>query len=349
MFYLVTISNIFRKSSIDELSKIADFKVIEEFVDTLIISSKDNNFASKLANNRPIFVYDAFPLKRRSEIEKSRYLASLYAALKGRVPKTIPLRLECFDVNSKEGYSAKDIEVYLGQRLEKEGYNVNMEKPSILVYLVLINMRCYMGLISYEGLKHKFLNPERHYHAYANDTVSRSELKLRQAFDEFEIDGKGIAVDLGAAPGGWSRFLAQKGYSVVAIDNGNLDYKKLKDSKILVTTGRNIRPDKLEKGSIIHLKSDASRVHLPKGLKATLLADDMNLEPKDSARILKSFSRNLEKGSAVVMTIKCIDRNAEKHIKNAENVLGKNFTIRGLKVLPSNRQEVTLYATFKEG
>jgi len=35
-----------------------------------------------------------------------------------------------------------------------------------------------------------------------------------------------IALDIGAAPGGWSHYLLQHGIKVVAVDNALLDYKK---------------------------------------------------------------------------------------------------------------------------
>jgi 23S rRNA (cytidine2498-2'-O)-methyltransferase len=62
------------------------------------------------------------------------------------------------------------------------------------------------------------------------DAPSRSYLKLAEAFDVF-LDGKeqaqwlkpGMsAVDLGAAPGGWTWQLVQRGLKVTAVDNGPL-------------------------------------------------------------------------------------------------------------------------------
>lgn len=57
---------------------------------------------------------------------------------------------------------------------------------------------------------------------------SRSGLKLIEAlatfFDENELHGRmragRVAIDLGAAPGGWSHVLASRGLRVIAVDNG---------------------------------------------------------------------------------------------------------------------------------
>ena len=67
------------------------------------------------------------------------------------------------------------------------------------------------------------------------DAPSRSTLKLEEAFhsflsksdqEDFLSEGR-TAVDLGAAPGGWSYQFVQRGISVTAIDNGNMDDKLL--------------------------------------------------------------------------------------------------------------------------
>lgn len=344
------ISSSFRKSSLAELSKIAYFKIADEFVATLVIESKEERLAEKLLKSNPIFIYNIFKLKGKSKIEESDYLNSIYRGMSKTLPKKGGIKIECFDVNCKTKYSAKDIEVYLGQKLEKEGYDVNIITPDFLVYLVLINMRCYVGYSDYKKLKKKFVNPERHYHPLSKDAVSRSELKLVQAFDDFGIKGKGLAIDLGAAPGGWSHFLAGSGFKVIAIDNGDLDYKKLGELGMKVKTiteSQAILKEDLKKNNIIHIKANAKKTSLKGMGKATILIDDMNMVPKESAELVLSFSRILAKNAKLIFTIKCVDRNAEKHISNATQALGKEFRINAVRVFPSNRQELTLYATYR--
>ena len=64
----------------------------------------------------------------------------------------------------------------------------------------------------------------------ASDAPSRSYLKLAEAFEVF-LDKKEqaqwlkpnmTAIDLGAAPGGWTWQLVQRGLKVIAVDNGPL-------------------------------------------------------------------------------------------------------------------------------
>ncbi len=78
-----------------------------------------------------------------------------------------------------------------------------------------------------------------------------------------------------------------------------------------------------------------------------LLVDYMNMEPKLSAQHVLDFSDSLHSGAVVIMTVKCVTRKIDKYIRQVEGVLGGKFEIKGVKVLPSNRQEATLYAVRK--
>ena len=72
------------------------------------------------------------------------------------------------------------------------------------------------------------------------DAPSRSTLKLAEAFATFLSDDERLrllrpglrAVDLGAAPGGWTWQLAQRGLRVMAIDNGALKGSVTVDSLV---------------------------------------------------------------------------------------------------------------------
>ncbi|MDQ3231414.1 MAG: 23S rRNA (cytidine(2498)-2'-O)-methyltransferase RlmM [Pseudobdellovibrionaceae bacterium] len=66
---------------------------------------------------------------------------------------------------------------------------------------------------------------------FPKDAPSRSTLKLDEAFltlldDEGRtkfLESPGTAVDLGAAPGGWTFQMVQRGYFVTAVDNADMD------------------------------------------------------------------------------------------------------------------------------
>ena len=88
----------------------------------------------------------------------------------------------------------------------------------------------------------------------AHDAPSRSYLKLAEAFDVFLDKNEQAqwlkpgmtAVDLGAAPGGWTWQLVQRGFNVTAVDNGLLKGAAAKHPSIkhLKLDGFNYRPQR---------------------------------------------------------------------------------------------------------
>jgi 23S rRNA (cytidine2498-2'-O)-methyltransferase len=72
------------------------------------------------------------------------------------------------------------------------------------------------------------------------DVPSRSTLKLAEAFGAFLSEGEQLrllrpglrAVDLGAAPGGWTWQLAHRGLRVTAVDNGPMKGAAADDSLV---------------------------------------------------------------------------------------------------------------------
>ena len=107
---------------------------------------------------------------------------------------------------------------------------------------------------------------------------SRSTLKLEEAIhwfidDESKVIKNGMtAVDLGAAPGGWSWQLVQRGLLVTAIDNGPME-------------------DKLMRGGMVeHLKTDAF-TYRPKKAIDWLVCDMAERPSLVSKLIAKWFTR----------------------------------------------------------
>lgn len=349
MLYFLFTANSFRKSTLDELSKITKFKVIDEHNGMFIVDAKEKNLHEKVKAS--IFTYCAFPLSYQGKLDKKRYLETILSAIKKTgVSKKQGLKLECIDINAKHGYSAKDIEVRTGLKLEKLHYNINIIEPEMLAYVVLLNGKWYSGYINYAKLTKKFVNPMRYYHI--KKKVSRSELKIWEAFDEFRISATGTAIDLGAAPGGWSAFLAEKGLKVISIDNGDLNYKAilgegLKIKKVDAKKGIDAQK-LLETSDIIHIKSGFKQAKTALKIKdVDILTDDMNIFCSDTADAIAMYKKFLKKDAILVVTVKCLSKNVPNYIARAKNMLGKLMEIKQIKVLPSNRQEITVFARSK--
>ncbi|WP_410369329.1 23S rRNA (cytidine(2498)-2'-O)-methyltransferase RlmM [Catenovulum sp. 2E275] len=113
------------------------------------------------------------------------------------------------------------------------------------------------------------------------DGPSRSTLKLEEAFHQFipkkewetRLSSGLNAVDLGAAPGGWTYQLVKKGMMVSAIDNG-----PMADSL-------------METGQVKHFKEDGFK-YQPKKQNVHWLVCDMVEKPSRVARLMTKWVEN---------------------------------------------------------
>ncbi len=350
MLYFVYHSSFFPTSSEEELGKLAEFFIIDRSVNVMIVES-ESDLCGLVERKKPVFIYGAFALIRKGRISKTNYLKSIYKVAKSAVssarPGKDPILLECFNINNRTQYSAKDIEVKIGGMLNEDGYNAEILSPKYFLYFVLLNGTCYSGIKKIDAAWQRPLNPLRRY--MNEKKISRAEFKIREAFEEFGIKGKGTAIDIGAAPGGWSFFLATHNYGVIAIDTANLSCKDMRTHGARVAVLKNKGKFSTPKtGSILHIKSRSENMHerIPKN-SVSLLVDDMNISPKESASIAVSYAKFLKPGAELIFTVKCISRNAPRFINEAKSALRPKFVVKGVRALPSNRQEVTLYAVCK--
>jgi len=229
-------------------------------------------------------------------------------------------------------YTAKDLEVGLGRYIETKFsanpyFNDKEIPPDInqkIVSVLIFGKELYIGIGSVSENLYSVSDPYRIFSRWKTH-ISRAEFKLREALQILHYEPKkgGLAVDLGAAPGGWSLVLAEYGINVIAVDPAKLD-DKLLDVK-----------------NITHFRGKSQDFHTDK--KIDLLVNDMNMEPRDSANIVMSFSKNLEIGTLLIMTIKLVGGPFEKRIQEVCETLDDEFKLLDVRLLFHNRQEVTAF------
>ena len=156
--------------------------------------------------------------------------------------------------------------------------------------------------------------------------VSRAEYKLLEAFESFEIPTDGIkdALDLGAAPGGWTKALAERGAFVVSVDPNRLD------------------PSLRQEKRIKYYPMTAERYHkLDTTERFDMIVDDMKLDPDKSLAIVKRFYGRLNAGGYAIVTLKLPHGFCYKTIRGFLAGAAP-FEIIGARQLFHNRSEVTL-------
>ncbi len=157
--------------------------------------------------------------------------------------------------------------------------------------------------------------------------VSRAAGKLLEAFQVFGLPRPtaGRALDLGAAPGGWTRVLLDRGLAVVAVDPGALDgrlagHPRLTHWRETVQTYTARPPD----GSF------------------SLIVNDMRLGAAESARLMCSLADRLDDGGWGVITLKLHETRRRRQMRTALDALGPGFRVIGCRQLYHNRSEVTV-------
>lgn len=157
---------------------------------------------------------------------------------------------------------------------------------------------------------------------------SRSASKLDEAFVQLGRQPlpQESAVDLGAAPGGWTYTLAHYGANVIAIDHGELDL-----------------PEKKLPGKIQHLKENGLKYAPAKPVD--WLCCDMVIGAKEALTVLKHWlDENWMKH--FVVTIKLPQQKPWPAIKASLDLLGAQqhtlWPVLAAKHLYHNRQEITL-------
>lgn len=163
--------------------------------------------------------------------------------------------------------------------------------------------------------------------AREKEQVSRAEFKLLEALEVFLIDLKprGVALDLGASPGGWTRVLRQHEQYVTAVDPGDLDPRVAADA------------------GVRHKRMTAEQYLADEPDRFDLIVNDMRMDVRDSARLMVRYASQLYRHGIAIMTLKLPEHQRHPLIDQAFTILREAYTIAGARQLFHNRSEITLY------
>jgi len=164
------------------------------------------------------------------------------------------------------------------------------------------------------------------------DQVSRSEFKLLEALRVFHLSlpASGSALDLGAAPGGWTRRLRSAGLAVTAVDPGDLD------PRVVAVPG------------VRHVRATAQEFHCRRGEYA-IIVNDMRMDARDSARLMLDYAPCLAAEGWALMTLKLPQRSPEQVAHQAIDLLLRRYQLLGARQLFHNRSEITVALRLRSG
>ena len=217
---------------------------------------------------------------------------------------------------------SKAVEQYSGARL-------NVREPQQVVSVIVGKMNDQ--LVGFMGVSDPALNLSdwaggQIRFKREKGQLSRAEFKLLEALHVFDIDlpRSGIALDLGAAPGGWTRVLRQKGLSVVAVDPAELHPSLDKDKEVT------------------HRQETAQDFLRTNTTYFDLIVNDMRIDSRKSAQMMVSFATTLKVDGYGILTLKLPQSNPYKLMSHSFNILKEEFEIVNARNLFHNRHEVTV-------
>jgi 23S rRNA (cytidine2498-2'-O)-methyltransferase len=164
--------------------------------------------------------------------------------------------------------------------------------------------------------------------ARGEERVSRSEFKLEEAIATFglELPAGGKAVDLGAAPGGWTRILRQHGQEVWSVDPGSLDPRLRGDRRIH------------------HEATTAGRFFATNRVQFDVVVNDMRMDQVLSARMMLDAAGHLRRGGLAIVTLKGGGKNPLDGARRGLDVLRQGYDVLHARQLQHNRNEITVVA-----
>lgn len=289
-----------------------------------------NHNSSKLfeyfSQNQPIFIRHICPLQVKAEL--------LNNDLKGLIDAVNPLlslmnMTKSFSVQSRvfsnHPLHHHEINRRLSSEITRKGFKLDVKHPYQVISIFCIENTVYLGIsLAKENLSN-WLGGECRF-VRGKGRISRSEFKLLEAINVFnlKLPQEGLALDMGAAPGGWSRLLLKNNLRVIAVDPAEL------------------HPSIRMNPNLVHYKQ-VIRSYLRKNKRRfDLVVNDMRIDTLATVKIMDSVSKYLPQNALAIVNLKLPTKGFVKKVNTALNILKRKYEIIGARQLFHNRQEITV-------
>lgn len=299
----------------------------------------------------PIFVRHICPVQVRIPLRRALSdLEALVQATRLLLPQVKPdcaFSVQTRMVGSSEGmglwpYERFDINQRLASELRATGAALDVRQPVQVFSVVCTPDWAHLGLSRAADNLSDWAGGARRFKREAGQ-VSRAEFKLLEALELFGLllPPEGVGLDLGAAPGGWTRVLRRFALRVVAVDPADLHpliasdpaVHHLRQTTQAYLAGKSPCPNS-KRGA------GRSREAIPKHYDVIL--NDMRLDARESAELMVRASPRLKPEGVAVMTLKLPAHNPDQVVAQCVGLLEQQYQVIGARQLFHNRHEVTV-------
>ena len=346
---IVTAHPEFMQAAIAELKQLdTHFSIKEELSDSILLcnTSDSHTLQRRAAKEHLVFVRHVAPVQKtiyltnteQDLIEIATEVADLptFAQLERGVHFAVQARFVQTDKNfGARPYSSGRLNQALaGAFADETGAIEDIKKPQVVISILCTMYQGYAGISSAEENLSAWPGGARHF-AQTPEQISRAEFKLLEALEYFDISlepGKRV-LDLGAAPGGWTRLLLEAGMRVIAVDPAKLD------------------PRLVGMPGLEHYRGYAED-YIEEAIRRRdtfdVIVNDMRMDAREAARGLTHASQCLKNEGFIISVFKLphasVSINPLYTLKDALNIMNKTYGVVQAHQLFHNRQEVTVVA-----
>nr|WP_202113166.1 SAM-dependent methyltransferase [Paenibacillus sp. MMS18-CY102] len=223
--------------------------------------------------------------------------------------------------------SISEVKHAIDAALRDVGAMPEQQEPQRIVSVYAVKDRLYIGMGTPDELMSDWPGGAIRFHR-EDGQISRAKFKLVEAERAFGLDYTQYreALDIGAAPGGWTSLLLERGVSVTAIDPAAL------------------HPSIVRHPKLTYLKRNASEVKF-KPNSFDLLVCDMSWSPMQMVKLVMELTDALTHGATGIVTIKLMHKKPLQTIRDVIAKLESDFIVHRAKQLFHNREEITLFMT----
>jgi len=329
----------FSPYGMDELRKLfpkIQFKqIIPGEVYQFEVEEENDETLGKLAHAELIFVRHIQPIDRQLSIsgdaetdagnikEMISYIESSVAG------KQIAVHIRT-STKHQLSISKQQLKEVFDTALTEVGATVVVQQPQLIVAVFAHEDQLLIGFATPEEMGSDWPGGAIRFQREA-EQISRAKFKLLEAEKVFGLDYSKYksAIDVGAAPGGWTSLLLERGLKVTAIDPAAMDERIVKHP------------------GLTHLRMNASAVKLPKA-SHDLLVCDMSWSPLEMSKLILQLKAALKSHGFAIITVKLMHKKALQSIREVKDRLSSAFTILAAKQLFHNREEITLFLQKKD-
>jgi 23S rRNA (cytidine2498-2'-O)-methyltransferase len=346
---IVTAQPEFAQAALIELQRLdPQLTRVEELAPGVLLCSAANapHLIHRIQLERPIFVRHLAPVQTAVPLTHTEQDLGTIATAIAQLPTLallergtrFAIQTRFVQTSKQQGerpYSGGQLNQTLAQAFAEEtGAVEDIKKPRIAVSLLCTQQTCYIGISPVEENLSSWPGGARHF-AHVPEQISRAEFKLLEGLEAFGVTlpEQGRALDLGAAPGGWTRLLLDAGLQVVAVDPANLDPRLEKRTRL-----------EHYRGYAENYLDEA----LQKRYRFDLIANDMRMDAREAARLLAKAAVCLHSEGFMLSVFK-LPHHAPGvdpliNLREALDILRTRYGIVQARQLFHNRQEVTVVA-----